>query len=185
MNEIQYMKKQDGFTLIELIVVGGILAIISMLITGILYSTLRSTGKSTITSDISQNGNFAISIMSNIVTSSDQVLDVGNRFDFQDCTGGISGDSITLHRLDGGATTLTCENNTIASQSATGSQELIDTHSVKVATCSFTCTQTNSYSVPVIGISFILLENNNSPFVENKASATFETSVVLRNFQSL
>lgn len=179
------MKK--GYTLIELVVVVGILVIISSLVTGILYTTLRSTTKTTVTTNVSQNGSYAMSTITNIITSSSEVLNVGERDNFTDCTNDPWGKSIELQRLDGGVTTLVCTyTGSIASQSADGSSfDLLNTEQVKTTNnCSFTCKQSTAYDTPVIEISFSLIDKNTSSFKEDQASADFDTSVVLRNYQA-
>jgi prepilin-type N-terminal cleavage/methylation domain-containing protein len=179
------MKK--GYTLIELVVVVGILVVISSLVTGILYTTLRSTTKTTVTTNVSQNGSYALSTITNIITSSSEVLDVynGEPGDFSDCTDSPQGSSIELQRLDGGITTLACTDDTIASKSAEGSFNLLNTEAVQTtANCSFTCKQSTVYDTPVIEINFSLIDKSTSSFKEDQASADFNTSVVLRNYQA-
>lgn len=190
------MKK--GYTLIELVVVIGILVVISSLVTGILYTTLRSTTKTTVTTNVSQNGSYALSTITNIITSSSEVLNVytGEPGDFSDCTDSPRGSSIELQRLDGGVTTLVCTGDTdptgtgyidsIASHSADGASfDLLNTQEVKTTNnCSFTCKQSTVYDTPVIEISFSLIDKSISSFKEDEASADFDTSVVLRNYQA-
>jgi type II secretory pathway pseudopilin PulG len=179
---------KNGYTLIELVVVGGILVVISSLVTGILYTTLRSTTKTTVTTNVSQNGSYALSVITNIITSSTEVLNVDNQDDFKDCTASPRGSSIELQRLDGGVTTLMCtESGSIASQSAGGSSfDLLNTDAVQIAqnNCSFTCKQSTVYDTPVIEINFSLADKSTSSFKEDQASADFDTSVVLRNYQA-
>jgi len=80
--------------------------------------------------------------------------------------------------FDGGQTTFSCDTSGIASNSAS----LIDTSSVDVSSCYFTCTQSDTFFPPNIGINFTLTQKGNPQFFENKASATFQTSVSVRNY---
>ena len=80
--------------------------------------------------------------------------------------------------FDGGKTIFKCDTSGIASNSAS----LIDTSLVDVSSCYFTCSQNNIFSPPNIGINFSLTQKGNPQFFENKASATFQTSVSVRNY---
>ncbi len=182
------MKKyssKKGYTLIELVVVAGILVVISMLVTGVLYSILRGSSKSTVTNNVAQNGNYALSTMTNIILTSNDIVTVGLEPDFSNCTTPQTGTSITMKRVDGGETTLICAGGLIASQSATGDKvDLINASTVALVggTCSFTCTQPNLYAPPVIDIEFSLSDKGDSQFAENISSALFQTRVLLRNY---
>ncbi len=87
--------------------------------------------------------------------------------------------------FDGGKTIFHCDKTDnvlnplgIASNSAS----LIDTSSVDVVSCYFTCSQNNIFSPPNIGINFSLTQKGNPQFFENRESASFQTSVSVRNY---
>lgn len=169
-----------GYTIIELLAVISILVIISGVISGILYSALRGSGKTRITTDISQNGNYAMSVISNIIIDSASVTQIDG-VDISDCTASPSGSSITLKRLDGSYTSLSCSGATIASNSAS----LINTNEVQIeeGSCVFSCMQgsLDSYSVPVVGVTFTIRDKDSGTF-ESQGSAVFNNSISLRNF---
>ena len=190
-----------GYTLVELLAVTSIVVIVSGLIIGILYSTLRGGNKSKVTNDVAQNGNFALSIISNTALLASNVISV-NQTSISDCTnssenianfpsnpdGYPSGTSIEFERVDGSLVAFSCDasSQSIASSSATANQNyLIDNNSVKVdpASCSFTCVQpdSNPYAQPIISVSFTVSQRSGAVF-ENVASSTFDTSVTMRNF---
>lgn len=169
-----------GYTVIELLAVVSILIIVSGIVIEILYSTLRGSAKTKITTDISQNGNYAISVISDIIVDSVDITKI-NGADIPDCTASPQGLSITLKRLSGNFTTLACDNNTIASDGAS----LINTNLAEVVdgTCSFYCSQlsNDSYAIPIVRVTF-KLQDKGTGLSETKASSTFETSVSLRNY---
>src|SRR5581483_2454097 len=105
----------SGFTILELLVVISIMVIIGSLISGILFSTLRGTNKTKITNAVSQNGNYAMSVMTDIIRSSTNVVSGGATCASASPT---PAQTIALSRLDGGITTLSCTGNTVASVSA-------------------------------------------------------------------
>ena len=169
-----------GYTIIELLAVVAILVIISGVVTGILYSTLRGSNKAKISTDITQNGNYAISVISAAIIDSRAITQVGG-VNISDCTANPSGTSITFRRLSGGSTTFSCSNNTISSNSVS----LINSEDVTVEanTCFFYCNQLSSdpYAIPIAGVTFKLTEKNSALF-EAQSSAIFNTSVSLRNY---
>lgn len=177
---IRKLKQNRGYTIAELLAVISILVIISGIISGILYSTLRGSNKTRITTEVSQNGSYVVSVLSSIITDSNSVTQI-NGGDISDCTASPVGDSITLERLDGEFTTLSCAGNTISSNSVS----LINTNQVQIeeGSCSFSCAQLSDdpYAVPMIQFTF-RVKDKDSAFFENQAGATFESSVSLRNY---
>lgn len=182
------MKKfsnQKGYTLIEMVTVGLILVIISGVIAAILASTLRGTNKSKVTSAVSQNGNYALSVVSNMFISTNSVLSV-NGEDVVGCSQNPSGESIVLSRVDGGVTTLLCDLQSDPPTISSNGASLLDTSVVQLddsKTCHFSCLQNgNSYSSPLLEVGFSLKQKGLSIFSDTSSSQDFTTQVLLRNF---
>jgi len=173
-----------GYTLVELLAVTSIIVIVTGLIVGVLHSTLRGGSKTKITNDVSQNGNYALSVISNIALNAESVTNVGGT-DVSDCTTLQQGDSIEFKKADGSRLSFSCASDSIASSSGTTTTYLIDNASVKVdpVSCNFSCFQSdaNPYSSPIIGVSFTVSQSKGSSF-ENLASSSFKTSVTMRNY---
>src|SRR5687767_3480485 len=68
------MKKNRGFTLVELLVVIGVLSIFGVLILNIFTRTLRGSNKSQILSVMKQNGQLSLEIIDKTVRGSDRVI---------------------------------------------------------------------------------------------------------------
>lgn len=179
-----------GYTILELIVVMALMLVIGGFIVGILNSTLRGNTKTKITSDIAQNGNYAMSIMTGIITNSQAFNSINTSLAFPNpvatCVGRVSnGKQITVTGFDGGVTTFTCNDvgtsptYTISSNSAS----LLDTTQVKLipGSCTFTCSQDSVYSAPRIDITF-QLQNASGATYEKQANALFNTSISIRNY---
>ncbi len=186
------MKKfnfQKGYTLVELLAVTAIIVIISGLIIGVLYSTLRGGSKTKVTNDVAQNGNYALSVISNTALLADDVIALDGS-PVSNCTAPTTtpAKSIEFRQADGSTVEFSCDlaTSSIASTSANVKTYLMDNNSVKVdpSTCSFTCSQSNNnpYSSPIIGVSFTVSQRNTSAAFENIASSTFNTSVTMRNY---
>ncbi len=177
---------QGGYTLVELLAVASIIVIVSGLIVGVLYSTLRGGNKTKVTNDVAQNGNYAMSIISNTALLARSVTEVGG-VSISDCTTERQGGSIEFETEDGNLVRFVCDGATssIASISGAMTNNLIDVNAVKVdaATCSFSCVQNNAnpYSAPIIKIGFTVSQRSGTVF-ENVASSSFNTSVTMRNF---
>lgn len=198
--EIVYGKKtyHHGFTIIELLVVTGILVSLGGLVSGLLVATLRSTSKTKVTTAVSQNGNYALSVITEIVRNSDAiVVSTGNPPTYTSngaCSlpsAPVAGTSqITLHRADGGYTQISCNGNTIASASAatlgniTNSIALTDQSQVSVPSCIFSCQQSDIYTPPIVSVNFSLNDINASAGFEKRLSSpySFSTQVALYNY---
>jgi len=172
--------ESKGYTIIELLAVISILVILAGIISGILYSTLRGSSKTRITTDVAQNGSYAIGVMSNILAASRSVTKVDGA-DITDCTTLKTGSSIAVKSIDGDEITFACSGINISSNSVS----LINTNQVqlKADSCSFSCQQksTDSYSIPIVSVEFTI-EDKNAVLFENKSSSAFRTSVSLRNY---
>jgi type II secretory pathway pseudopilin PulG len=181
--------KDMGYSLIELVVVMVVLLVVGGLIVGVVTSALRGGTKTKITNDIAQNGNYSLSVITNIISNAQKFISINSgspvsgvltRCDIDTASGTsgpFTGDKITVQGFDGGITVFACNSDgTISSNSAS----LTDVSQVKAESCSFTCFQSDIYSSPRIDIAFIL-SNASGETTESKGSASFNTSVSFRN----
>ena len=183
------IKNSEGFTLIELLAVIFILIAVGTIIGAILVSSLRGTNKTNTITVVRQNGNFAIMQMVKMLRSA-------KRLDFPvSCLLPLSPtpiptySSVTFTSFDDGQTTFSCNDsldtppNTIASNSSS----FLDTTSVSLVSCAFTCSQASPSDLSIIGINFSLsayAPTGVNLLPEKTASATaipFQTSVTMRN----
>lgn len=188
------MKKinNKGYTLIELLAVIIVMVTVGSIITSILVSALRGENKTNATTLVRQNGNYAVTQMSKMMT-------FAKSFD------GISTDNVSydtncvpsnppaptptptptqykyvkVSSFDGGQAIFSCEGNTIASNGAS----LIDITNLTVTNCYFMCYQSDIRSAPTIDINFTLTRGSSGLF-ENQAAIPFETSVTFRNYDA-
>ena len=161
-----------GYTLIEMLVVIGVLGSIGTIITGIIFVSLRGAQKSDTLEVIRQNGDAALSQMVKNIRYA-KSLDIPSS-----CIPSTTVSSVTFTALDSGQTTLSCSANTISSNSAS----LLDTNAVATSTCSFTCFQPTLNDPPTITIQFTLTNKVPSNFIERSGSTSFQSSVSMRNF---
>ncbi len=182
------MKKNEGYTLIELLVVSGILVAVSGIIGGILISTLRSSDTTRTKTHIAQNGNYALSAMSELVKRSKNVTGVGEIQNFVDCVNETppQGESLTLLMPEEKEVVLFCENDTkrIASSSGETTYYLTgDDLSIVEGSCSFKCHQTSRFTPPRVEIMFQLgKEDGVTGEVDENTVELFQTQISSRNF---
>jgi len=187
-------KPQFGFTLIELLVVILVIFSVGVLISSVLFSALRGTNKTNTIDTVRRNGNFAITQMSRMIRyakSFNGVSTDGTSYT-TNCIVTIPPSPtptptpvqysyVRITSFDGGVTTFICNSSSIASQAST-LVSLIDTQSVSITNCYFTCLQDSINSPPNIGVNFNLTQKGNPQFFEKKDSVNFQTSVSIRNY---
>jgi len=202
-----FLSTQKGFTLAEILAVAGILIILSAIVGGILVATLRGSNKTRITTAGAQNGNYAMSILTNTITNSKEfgyTDSAGTRK--TSCVASTPGAPVSISRINvenfaptGSSSTfteITCgpvsagTNSIIltkrdAAGAPLNTQSLLNTEEVVVQSCAnaFTCTQTDEYSPPKLVINFTLIQKTASGFFEQNTEAPFKTSISIRNYQ--
>lgn len=169
-------KLERGYTFIELLAVVSIFSVIGIAIMSILFTTLRGSKKSEVLVTLKQNGDFALSQMSNNIRYAES-LDIP-----ASCTTPVTTKTITISSAtDNGQTTYACP--AVATDGITSnSASLVDTNAVAVTACDFVCTQQSAYDPPTINITFTLTPKNANGLPENTGTLPFQTSVTMRNF---
>lgn len=185
-NQKSRTKYQKGYTIIELVIVILVILVVGGIIVGIIYSSIRGTTKARVNNNISQNGNYAITVMSNFIANAKNLVDVtgSDGISYESCVPPVFGEaiqaqSITITNFDNELTTFTCDGATISSNSAS----LIDAISVEVVpgTCVISCLQESAYRSPRIDLTFEL-QSKGSSTPESSGKSLFNTSVTMRNY---
>src|SRR4030042_6826880 len=97
-------KTQGGFTLIEILVVVGLLAIMAGIGSNMFFTTLRSSGKSKILTTVKQNGDYTLATIERLITDSEKVI---TNSDGSLCAVGLN--KIKTKRLNGSEVEFACE----------------------------------------------------------------------------
>lgn len=175
------MKK--GFTLIEIIISLGIVAVLGLTISQIFISTVRTNTKTEILKEVKQNGEFAMETMVRMMQSAERITSA--------CTGATT-NSITILNPDGFSTTFGCvaTGNLLRVASTSASTLYLTSASVTLggsncgsSTLAFTCTSALGLPSTVI-ISMDVAQAGATPDQFEQASASFQTSVNTRNVES-
>ena len=193
------MKGSSGFSLIEILVVTFILALTSGVIAILLSGVLRGSNKAQVVGDVTKNGNYALSVISDHLRNSEGMLYFNGVTSSTTCPVSpappAEGARITIRGFDKGETTFACVTDasatppitTIASQSGALSFSLIDLSTVEVDTsvtpCAsvFLCSQLGESATPRVTIQFTLKNKGTENFFESRYSASFKTDVLFRN----
>ena len=166
------MVNKKGFTLVEMLVVIGVLAIIVVVGSTIFFNLLKGSTKTRTVNLIKQNGSYALTIMERMIRNGKII----QNSDGQICESVMP--KIKIENPDGGETEFSCEGDRISSNSAS-----LISNQVKVAngSCSFDCQRTSVFEPDVVTINFTLSQVQADVRPEEEASMVFKTTVVLRN----
>lgn len=173
-----------GFTLIEIIVAVVILATLSALISQVFFSSSISNTKTELLKEIKQNGDFALTVMSD---------GIRNTYSIESpCPeAGATDTYISIKNPNATITTYACVGDVdiirIASISGTdlgnvSARKYLTTSDITVAqnSCFFTCTKMSS-SPAVVSISYTLSQVGMPLNLFEQGSVKFKTQATLRN----
>lgn len=186
-------KKEYGFSLIELLVGLAIILAIGTMVFAIFVATLRSTNKSATTSAIEQNGSSAISQISRAIRNAKEFNGVSLTGDGIFTTSCVMEEGPTPPYTQYKAVKLTTfedqeeiyrcpiddETALYFNDEALTNADLVST---TAQSCSITCVQTTSSSVPVIGIDFTLTNVVQTGSSDTDTTKRFQTTVSPRNY---
>lgn len=166
--------EQNGFSLIEMLIGIGILAIVSTLIVQVLFTTTHANKKTKLMSDIKQNGAFALDVMERMVRESSGMV-VGAR-------------SVRITNPDATTTTFKCLSYggvaRIASASSTGTTEYLTGANVTLSTSGgATCSDSSlafQYAQGLLTITFSLGQSGAAGGTYESARLSFQGTVGAR-----
>lgn len=177
------MKRQQGFTLLEVLISVAVMSMIGTVIAQSFFTTTRSNAKVEILKDTKQGGDFAISLMERMIRSAGDIA--------TSCaSSGTTVDSLQITNRDGLTTTFGCVLDSgvtrIASTSASGTVYLTPANvTLGGATCdnaslTFVCAS-NASQGDSVRIQFTLSQKGAGGDQSERASTTFQTTVNVRN----
>jgi prepilin-type N-terminal cleavage/methylation domain-containing protein len=165
------MKKNNGFTLIETLMVIFLMGIILVGGGGLFFNIMKGASKAEVEKEVKQNGDYAMAIMERMIRNSSAVID---------CT---SFNSLTIKNIDNRQTIFREDGGKIASSGA-GLLYLTSNQVTVSSPLTFTyypaCSSPDA--VRRIDIDFSLT-GGSTQALESYAKIDFHTSVSLRNFE--
>ena len=162
------MKKlNQGFTLMEVLVVSGIMALFALTIVSVFLSTIRGGTKAQLLQVLHQDGDFALERMAAMVRNSLKV----------DCSSGF-----IITNLDGLTTTLTIEPDDSINKIASNSSEFLTGAIANVSGLTFTCYD-GYLGNQVVTMSFTMTAGEQAGAqAQEKFTQDFATSVSTRQY---
>ena len=170
-------KISKGFTLIEILVVIGLLGIIVAVGSNMFFTTLKSSTKSKILTVVKQNGDYTLTIMERLIRDSEKVI---VNSDGVLCEAGMN--KLKVKRLDGSEIEFTCEGEGTADSLIASNSANLTSSEVKVDSCSFDCFSQGDFYPQVVSIDFTLSQAVETTRLEEQAAVNFRTTVTTRNF---
>lgn len=162
------MVLKKGFTLIELIVVIGLLSLLILAISSTMLMSLISSNRIRTVTKVKQAGNYALSQIQTMIHNSKTIVSCDS-----------SNSHITLGNPDGGTTEILSENDGTNPRIASNSGTYLIPSNMKTVTFSLTC-EPDDESPTLVKVSFDLQSTTTENSVQNP-SLHFETSASTRN----
>lgn len=174
---------REGFTLLEMVVSLAIIALVSLVLSQVFISTLRTNTKTEILKDMKQNGELALESMVRMIQNSKGITSTCQ-------SAGSVANSLTIINEDDGETTFSCllDNGVtrLASTSAEGDIYLTSNNvtmggtSCAGSTLEFTCY--GGAGIPgSVMITFQLAQSGTSDQAFDDSSESFQTTATMRN----
>jgi len=159
--------KNKGFTLMEVLVVSGIMALFALTVISVFLSTVRGGTKAQLLQVVHQDGDFALSRMAVMIRNGSDA----------DCSG-----AFTIINSDGGISSFTLVENDSINRIASNSSEFLTGKVAETSGLSFTCYE--SYlGNQVVTIRFTLTAGGEvGAQLQEKVVQTFSTSVATRQY---
>ncbi len=142
-----------AFTLIEIVVMVGILGLIMSMLSLSLGFSLKLKDSTGSMEMVTTKGNFVLGeLKKNILDAKSETISCGSTNVFIN--------TVAFDTRSGGRTTLNCDGTQIASQSASGTFNLVQETNVSVKSCSFVRCNYSEQNLQSLTFSFVLQGNN-------------------------
>ncbi|MGB4966138.1 MAG: type II secretion system protein [Microgenomates group bacterium] len=186
-----YKKTKYGFTLIELIVSLGVLALTLPVVFSLFLINLQSRTKILILQQVKRNGDDALASIEQLVHTRASALysDAALTTEVCSTTSGTttptSSNTVYMKDSSGNRFYFYLSNGQIASDSAVISPNPLYLTNTKVVVSNFSlsCERTSSFSPPLVSIGFQVSQFGSPATREGKATLYYQTKTKLQNYQ--
>ncbi|OIO14760.1 hypothetical protein COY59_05590 [Candidatus Gottesmanbacteria bacterium CG_4_10_14_0_8_um_filter_37_24] len=176
------LKQIFGFTLVEILVVVTLMGVIGVITTQIFILGFRSQAKNEILKEVKQNGDYALSIIENMVRNATDIETSCNLGNVQ---------QVTIRNPDGYSTQFDCSGAQIASYSSGFPDPtptvayILTSDKVVVASCNLRVVcPTPPIEPKYLFVDYTLTQAGGSDVpIENKATLIYESTISLRTYQ--
>ncbi len=186
--------RQKGFTLIEALVVVGIIALVLPAVFAIIFAIVREQAKVYALKQVKREGDFVISSMENTIRGYAAGIYNSQSLNQEECnpnalgqqnpyptTLGDNGNAFYFKDYNGNWLHYYLNGNSIASSSAVFSPTNITTSQIRVSSFQLQCNRTAQFSTPIITVSFQIALPSSS-FQENFAQLQYQTQIKMKNY---
>lgn len=163
------LKKINGFSLIELIVVIGLLSLLMLAISSSMLMSIISSNRIRTTTQVKQAGNYTLDQIQGMIRNAESI---------ESCSSINS--TVTIMNHDGGTTTFSAIIDGTVTRVASNSGTFLTPKNLTVSSFSLTCIPDDT-SPTLIKVSFGLKDQLVSRRATENPLLYFETSVSLRN----
>lgn len=175
---------RKGFTLVEVLVVVGIVAIIIPTLFGLFFAHLRAQSKVLVLQEVKRNGDSALGLIETLVKEnaisihSASPPTSGNEV----CATDSSTYSSQMYFLDrnGDYFSFSVSSDKIASASSVTSTTNLTSDKVVVSSFTMSCDRGSTYSEPLVSISFTVSQAGSSTRPDETATLNYQTKMKLR-----
>ncbi|NTU46946.1 prepilin-type N-terminal cleavage/methylation domain-containing protein [Candidatus Roizmanbacteria bacterium] len=176
------MKRTRGFTMIELLIVIGVLALTFPLIFAVLFQILQQQARIYQLIEVKREGDFILNSVEYILKN--RVATVYNSTGVQVCTTGTGGIAVSgIHFKDKDNTDITYSLVTSGSTHLFASNSaILTTAKTNVTNFSLSCTRTNTWSPPLISVRLVLENYPKSSREKENISLDYRTKVKLKSY---
>jgi prepilin-type N-terminal cleavage/methylation domain-containing protein len=184
---------RNGFTIVEMVVVIGVLSIIIPSIFAILFANIRARTKVHILQEVKTNGDNVLSTMEYLIkvdgVSLHSAVPATNDNKICDSPGTTYSERIYIKDKNNNAFSFYVENDKIASAAAVGATPTIVPHyltsdNVRITSFIFTCEGRAGINSPIMSVSYTVSQlNDTEKKAEEKASMNYRTKIKLRYYE--
>jgi len=185
-----------SFTLIELVIVIGVIAISLPVIFGLFFLNLQAQSRIYILQEVKRNGDYTLNVMQDIIKNRAYAIYSDPGLSTEVCStksgsGTPSNFTTSLpfpimyfKDLDGRYFYFEVATNKIASRSAIISPDpyLLTNEKVSVSSFDLSCMRTSVFSPPIVSVSFTVSQAGTSTRHEEKASLDYQTKIKLKSY---
>ncbi len=163
------MALKNGFSLIELIVVIGLISLLMLAISSTMLMSMISSNRIRTTSTVKNSGNFALSQLQSMIRNAKSITACDS-----------ANSTISYINPDGGSTSILAETVDTFGKIASNSGVYITPSNVSVTSFSLTC-EPDDVSPTLVRISFDMQDVISTKRATENPILHFETSVNIRN----
>lgn len=161
--------QKKGYSLIELTVVVGLVAILGVGISSAVLMSISTTIRNRATTHVRESGDYALNQVKQLIRNSKSILACDS-----------NGNTLDILGLDGGTTSISLESAADSNRLASGSGQYLTPSDITLSSFSLTCLPSDT-EVELIKLQFSAELSSQTAKDRENPLVNFQTSVSLRN----